>query len=194
MNKIELFSDTDLILALKEGNLNAFNQVFDRYAKRLYRFSMGYLKSAENAEEIVQEVFLKIWNNREELIVQKSFDSYLFTIAKNGILNTIRKSKSEQAYLNYAKLYPRKNVLLDQELDFKELEKAYLEAIAQLSPRRKEIFLLSREQSLSNAEIAKKMNISVKTVENQMTSALAEIRKNLRSLGFSGIIFFELFF
>jgi RNA polymerase sigma-70 factor (ECF subfamily) len=191
LNKIELFSDTDLILALKEGNLNAFNQVFDRYAKRLYRFSMGYLKSAENAEEIVQEVFLKIWNNREELIVQKSFDSYLFTIAKNGILNTIRKSKSEQAYLNYAKLYPRKNVLLDQELDFKELEKAYLEAIAQLSPRRKEIFLLSREQSLSNAEIAKKMNISVKTVENQMTSALAEIRKNLRSLGFSGIIFFE---
>lgn len=194
MNKIDLFSDADLIIALKEGNLNAFNQVFDRYAKRLYRFSMGYLKSAENAEEIVQEVFLKIWNNREELIVQKSFDSYLFTIAKNGILNTIRKSKSEQAYLSYAKLYPGKNVLLDQELDFKELEKAYQEAIAQLSPRRKEIFLLSREQSLSNAEIAKRMNISVKTVENQMTSALAEIRKNLRSLGFSGIIFFELFF
>ena len=194
MNKIDLFSDTDLILALKEGNLKAFNQVFDRYAKRLYRFSMGYLKSAENAEEIVQEVFLKIWHNREELIVQKSFDSYLFTIAKNGILNTIRKSKSEQAYLNYAKLYPGKDVLLDQELDFKELKKAYQEAIAQLSPRRKEIFLLSREQSLSNAEIAQKMNISVKTVENQMTSALAEIRKNLRSLGFSGIIFFELFF
>lgn len=194
MNKNDLFSDADLILALKEGNLKAFNQIFDRYAKRLYRFSMGYLKSAENAEEIVQEVFLKIWNNREELIVQKSFDSYLFTIAKNGILNTIRKSKSEKAYLNYAKLYPGKDVLLDQELDFKELEKAYQEAIAQLSPRRKEIFLLSREQSLSNAEIAKKMNISVKTVENQMTSALAEIRKNLRSLGFSGIIFFELFF
>lgn len=194
MNNNDLFSDADLILALKEGNLKAFNQVFDQYAKRLYRFSLGYLKSAENAEEIVQEVFLKIWNNREELILQKSFDSYLFTIAKNGILNTIRKSKSEQAYLNYAKLYSGGNVLLDQELDFKELDKAYQDAIAQLSPRRKEIFLLSREQSLSNAEIAKKMNISVKTVENQMTSALAEIRKNLRSLGFSGIIFFELFF
>lgn len=194
MNKIEQFSDAELIFALKEGDLKAFNQVFDRYAKRLYRFAMGYLKSAENAEEIVQEVFLKIWNNREELVAHKSFDSYLFTIAKNGILNTIRKSKSEQAYLSYAKLNPGKNVLLDQELDFKELEKAYHKAIAQLSPRRKEIFLLSREQSLSNAEIAKKMNISVKTVENQMTSALAEIRENLRSLGFSGIIFFELFF
>lgn len=193
MNTNDLFSDAELILALKEGNLKAFNQVFDRYAKRLYRFSMGYLKSAENAEEIVQEVFLKIWDNREELIAQKSFESYLFTIAKNGILNTIRKSNSEQVYLNYAKLNPGKDVLLDDELDFRELEKAYHIVIEQLPPRRREIYLLSKAQSLSNAEIATKMNISVKTVENQMTTALAVIRKNLRSLGFSGIIFFELF-
>jgi len=154
---------------------------------------MGYLKSAQNAEEIVQDVFLKIWMNREELSAQKSFESYMFTIAKNAILNTIRKSKSEQVYLNYAKLHPTKDILLDDELDFNELEKAYKSAIEQLSPRRKEIYLLSKEQFLSNADIAVKMNISIKTVENQMTSAISEVRKNLRSLGFSGIIFFELF-
>ncbi len=193
MKKADYISDTDRVRALKNGDLCAFNELFDRYGKRLYRFSMGYLKSVEDAEEIVQEVFLKIWNNREELSAQKSFESYLFTIAKNGILNSIRKSKSEQAYLNYAKLHPSKNILLDEELNFVELEKAYKEVVAQLSPRRKEIFLFKREQSLSNAEIAEKMNISVKTVENQMTSALYEIRKNLRSHGFSGIIFFELF-
>ena len=186
-------SETEWIYALKEGDLSAFNVLFDRYGKRLYHFSMGYLKSTADAEEIVQEVFLKIWNNRIELSTQKSFESYLFTIAKNGILNTIRKSKSEQAYLNYVKINPGKNILLDEELNFNELEKAYHEAIEQLSPRRKEIYLLSKEQSLSNGEIATKMNISVKTVENQMTSALSEIRRNLRSLGFSGIIFFELF-
>ena len=174
--------------------MKAFNKIFDRYGKRLYHFSLGYLKSSANAEEIVQDVFLKIWSNREELSVQKSFESYLFTIAKNGILNTIRKSNSEQTYLNYAKLHPGKNILVDEELDFKELEKSYKQSIEMLSPRRKEIYLLSREQSLSNAEIAEKMNISIKTVENQMTSAISEIRKNLRSLGFSGIIFFELFF
>ena len=193
MNKTEYISEIDWIQSLKKGDLRAFNELFDRYGKRLYHFSMGYLKSTADAEEIVQEVFLKIWNNREELSVQKSFESYLFTIAKNGILNTIRKSKSEQVYLNYIKIHPEKNVLLDDELNFNELEKAYKEAVEQLSPRRKEIFLLSREQSLSNAEIAEKMNISVKTVENQMTLALSEIRKDLRSLGFSGIIFFELF-
>lgn len=194
MNKNDHITEADLILSLKDGDMKAFSDLFDRYGKRLYYFSMGYLKSSANAEEIVQEVFLKIWNNREELSIQKSFESYLFTIAKNGILNTIRKSKSEQAYINYAKLHPGKNILLDEELDFNELEKAYRQTIEKLSPRRKEIYLLSREQSLSNAEIAEKLNISIKTVENQMTSAISEIRKNLRSLGFSGIIFFELFF
>lgn len=193
MKKHNYISEADWIFALKEGNLKAFSELFDRYGKRLYHFSMGYLKSVEDAEEIVQDVFLKIWNIREELLVDKSFDSYLITIAKNAILNTIRKSKSEQAYLNYAKLHPDKNVLLDDELNFNELEKAYNESVDLLSPRRKEVFLLSKEQFLSNAEIAIKMNISVKTVESQMTTAFSEIRKNLRSLGFSGIIFFELF-
>jgi len=194
LKKKDEITEAEWIRALNAGNIQAFNQLFDHYGKRLYHFSFGYLKSVQDAEEIVQEVFLKIWNNRKELSVEKSFESYLFTIAKNGILNTIRKSKYEQTYYNYAKFNPGENVLLDQELNFRELEKAYNEAIDQLSPRRKEIFLLSREQSLSNAEIADKMNISVKTVENQMTSSLSEIRKHLRTLGFSGIIFFELFF
>ena len=191
--KTSFISEADWITALKEGDIQAFNEMFDRYGKRLYNFSIKYLKSAENAEEIVQEVFMKIWDHRKELAAQKSLESYLFTIAKNGILNTVRKSKSEQAYQNYAKINTGKNVLLDEELDFNEIEKAYHEAIGQLSPRRKEIFLLSRKQLLSNLEIAEKMDISVKTVENQMTSAIAEIRKNLRSLGFGGIVFFELF-
>lgn len=187
-------SEADWILALKEGNLWAFNELFERYGKRLYRFAMGYLKSSENAEEIVQDVFLKIWKNREKLSDQKSFESYLFTIAKNAILNTIRKSKYEKAYLNYLKIHAGEDVLLDDELNFNELEKAYKEGIEKLSPRRKEIFIMSRELSLSNAEIAEKMNISIKTVENQMTSAFSDIRRYLHTLGFSGIIFFELFF
>ena len=193
MKKTNFNSETDWIIALKDGNLQAFNELFDRYGKRLYHFSYGYLKTVEDAEEIVQEVFMKIWNNRAELLVQESIESYVFTIARNGILNTIRKSKSEQTYLNYIKINPGKNILLDDELNFNELEKAYQSAIEQLSPRRKEVYLLSKAGSYSNAEIAEKLNISVKTVENQMTTALAEIRKNLRSLGFSGLIVFELF-
>ena len=126
MNKNDHTTEANLVLSLKEGDMKAFSELFDRYGRRLYHFSMKYFKSPADAEEIVQEVFFKIWSNREELSLLKSFDSYLFTIAKNGILNTIRKSKSEQVYLNYKKLHPEKNVLLDDELDFNELEKAYL--------------------------------------------------------------------
>jgi len=193
MNRKVPFSEADWVLALKNGNLWAYNELFDRYGKRLYGFAIGYLKSVPDAEEIVQEVFLKIWKNREDISVDKSFESYLFTIAKNGILNTIRKSQSEKVYLSYLKIHPEKNILLDEELNFKELERAYKKGIELLSPRRKEIYLMNRELALSNAEIAEKMNISIKTVENQMTSAISDIRRNLRSLGFSGIIFFELF-
>lgn len=182
-----------LIQKLKEGSEDAFRELFDFYGKKLFSFSLGYLKDTHEAEEIVQEVFLKIWKLREELLAGKSFDSYIFTIAKNAILNTIRKMKSEQVYLNYAKLHPCKDILLDEELDFKELEKAYKNSIEQLSPRRKKIFRLSREKNFSNAEIAKELGISVKTVENQMTSALSEIKQNLINAGFSGLIFVELF-
>ena len=193
MEKDYLYRDGDLLNELKSSSTFAFRVLFDKYSKKIYAFSLSYLNSKEEAEEIVQEVFLKIWKVREKLSTQKSFESYLFTIAKNAILNTIRKSNYHKAFLEYAKLHPNKNILLDEELDFNELNRAYKKSVENLSERRKEIFLLSREKSMSNAEIAKQLGISVKTVENQMTSAFADIKKSLRSLGFSGIIFFELF-
>ncbi len=187
------YTDSELVSLLRIGSSVAFRVLLDRYSSKLYRFSLSYLKSRCDAEEIVQEVFLKIWKIREELSPDKSFDSFLFTIAKNGILNTIRKEKSQKAYLNYSVLYPEKNVLIDEELNFHELERAYQQAVNQLSPKRREIFKLSREKFLSNAEIADHLGISVKTVENQMTSALTGIRHALRLQGFSLLLFFELF-
>lgn len=193
MEKQGQHNTAKLVSQVKEGSPFAFQLLFDQYSKKIFYFSLSYLNDKEEAEEIVQEVFLKVWKSRDKLDTKASFNSYLFTIAKNAILNTIRKSKYEQAYLNYAKLHPGKDILLDEELDFKELERAYKKAIEQLPAKRKEIFVLSREKHLTNAEIAKKLDISVKTVENQMTSALADIKRGLRNLGFSGIIFFELF-
>ncbi len=183
----------DLVHALKSGSEAAFRQLFDTYGKRLFHFSKAYFHDPMDAEEIVQEVFMKIWNVRNDLSSQKSLDAYIFTIAKNAILNTIRKTKSEQLYLTWAQLNPGKNILLEEELDFNELNRAYRKAIDTLSPKRKEVFLLSRDKNLSYTEIAHKMGISVKTVENQMTAALADIRKYLVTSGFSGLFFFELF-
>lgn len=193
MEEFRAYTDKELVRLLKEHSSFAFQRLLDRYSPKIYRFSLSYLKNKQDAEEIVQEVFLKIWKIREELSPEKPVDSFLFTIAKNGILNTIRKAKSERTYLNYSNLYPRESVLIDEELNFQELEKICQQAVDRLSPRRKEIYYLSREKHLSNAEIASQLGISVKTVENQMTSALAEIRRKLRSRGFSVLFFFELF-
>ena len=193
MKEFNAYTDPELVNLLKRNSSFAFQILFDKYSQRIYRFSFSYFKNKEEAEEIVQEVFLKIWKMRSELSSGKSFDSLLFVIAKNTILNTIRKAKSEQVYLDYVLLNPAKAVSLDEELDFHELERIYKRAVDQLSPKRKEIFLLSRKDSLSNAEIASRLSISVKTVENQMTSALAEIKRKLCSRGFSGLFFFEVF-
>lgn len=171
----------------------AFQQLFDAYGKRIFHFASSYFDDPMDAEEIVQEVFLKVWSRRTKLSDQKSLDAYLFTIAKNGILNTIRKAKSEQVYLTWAELNPGRSVLLEEEINFIELTKAYHEAVEQLSPKRKRVFILSREQNLTYAEIASAMNISSRTVENQMSAALTCIKKHLSASGFSGLFFFELF-
>jgi RNA polymerase sigma-70 factor, ECF subfamily len=193
LNRNKYIPEDQLLHAFKNGDIQAFNELFDQYGKRLLCFSKTYLKSEFEAEEIVQDVFLKIWINRHNLSDTKSFNSYIFTIAKNAILNTIRKSKSEQTYLEYAKFHPNDDVLLDDELNFRELELAYKDAIEKLSPRRKEIYKLSREKSLSNVEISQQLGLSVKTIENQMTSAIAEIKQTLQALGFSAIVFVHLF-
>ncbi len=193
MDQGNRYQDKDLVVQLKSNSSSAFQALFEKYSQRIYRFSLGYLKSTQEAEEIVQDVFLRVWKAREELLVERSFESYLFTIAKNTILNTIRKANYEKAYLEYSSLHSNKNSLLDEELDFKELDRIYRQAIEKLPARRKEVYRLSRDKGLSNREIANELGISVKTVENQMTAALSAIKKELLSYGISGGIFFELF-
>jgi RNA polymerase sigma-70 factor (ECF subfamily) len=181
------------IRELRLGSYAAFNSIYFEYSKKLYVFAKSYLKNDIDVEGIVQDVFLKLWMNRETLQDGLSFESYLFTITKNAVLNTIRSQKYKAIYLNHQLTFPSKNILLDEELNFKELEKAYDSVVDSLSPRKKEVFRLSRVELLSYSEISAKLGISVKTVENQMSSALAEIRMKISSLGFAGILFLFLF-
>ncbi|MCY1722047.1 RNA polymerase sigma-70 factor [Prolixibacteraceae bacterium Z1-6] len=183
----------DWIKDLKSGSYEAFNSIYFEYSKRLYAFAKSYIRNDSDVEEIVQEVFLKLWKNRAELKEDLSFDSYLFTVTKNAVLNTLRSKKYKDIYLQHQSLFPSKNVLLDDELNFRELEKSYLFVVDSLPPRKKEVYLLSREKLLSYNEIAEELGISVKTVDNHMTSALSDIRKKISSLGFSGLLFVTLF-
>ncbi|MDO9339769.1 MAG: RNA polymerase sigma-70 factor, partial [Bacteroidales bacterium] len=182
-----------LVRNLSKGNLLAFNTLYKEYSGRLYRFALGYLKSEAEAEELVQEVFTIIWEKRADLKEELSFKSFLFTIA----FNIIRKHFRTKAYLSeYFKtgISDDLDMQTSQKVTYDSLYQFITELVNQLPARRKEIFIKSRFEGLSIKEIAEKLKISHKTVENQLTDALKIIRTNLNRENVKVILFFILFF
>ena len=181
-----------LVQNLSKGNLLAFNTLYNEYSNRLYRFALGYLKSEAEAEELVQEVFTKIWEKRADLKKELSFKSFLFTIA----FNIIRRHFRTKAYLSeYFKtgVISEPDMQTSQKITYDSLYQYITELVNQLPERRKEIFIKSRFEGLSIKEIAEKLKISHKTVENQLTDALKFIRTNLNRDNIPVILFFFLF-
>lgn len=179
---------------LKQGDVKAFDDLFNKYSPRLYNFSIKYLKSVEEAEEVVQEVFLYIWDKREGLKPDSSFNAYIFTIAYNIIKKYFIKKSRDNAYkddLIYALLQQENN--LDQTIDYKFLLEKVELIINSLPNRRKEIFIKRKYNGLSVKQIADELGISPNTVENQLASAQKQILNELQKEKLAGLIFFMLF-
>jgi len=185
-------NESKLVHNLSKGNLLAFNTLYKYYSGRLYRFALGYLKTEDEAEELVQEVFTKIWEKRADLKKELSFKSFLFTIA----FNIIRKHFRTKAYLaNYlnTKISDDLDMHTSHKITYDSLYQYITNLVNQLPNRRKEIFIKSRLEGLSISEIAEKLKISHKTVENQLTQALKFIRTNLNRENVPVLLFFILF-
>ncbi len=187
-------SDYNLITGLKKDDHDSFRVLFNRYSKALFQFSLRYLKSNEAAEDVVQEVFTKIWNNRKELKSETSFKSYLFTIA----LNSIRKQFNKLSRFNEV----RHDILLDisqntSEFDIREDYQSLLdkldELINRMPEKRKQVFIKKKLEEKSLKEIALEMDITAKTVEYHITEAIKFLKKEFTSLQIKGMIFFYLF-
>lgn len=175
------FSELDCLHRLTKDDEQAFDALFEHYSALIYRFAYSYLKSRPDAEEIVQECFLKIWEKRRHLRVDMPLKAYLFTTAHNAILNQLRQQQQRNRFQAYsAGLAPGH---VGNEVEFKELESLYRAALEQLPSKRREIFILSRQQGLSYPEIAQQLNLSVKTVEAQMTQALKFLRGYFQAHG-----------
>lgn len=186
--------DAEYVKALRKGDLNAFNQLFEKYNKKLYYFAKGYLRSPEDSEELVQEVFLKIWETRENLKDQLSFNAFLFTITYNAVLKHFRKAGRERKHLEQALLYSDKSSEdTSSFIEYSELLDITNEAIEKIPEKRREIFKLSRQTGLSNGEIAEQLQISKKTVENQIYQSLKFLREQLKDESLVMILFFTLF-
>ena len=187
-----LKNDSLLVRNLSKGNLLAFNTLYKEYSHRLYRFALGYFKSEAEAEELVQEVFTTIWEKRADLKEELSFKSFLFTIA----FNLIRKHFRTKAYLaEYLKtgMSDGLDMQTSQKITYDSLYQYITELVNQLPSRRKEIFIKSRFEGHTIKEIAEELQISHKTVENQLTDALKYIRTNLNRENIPVILFFVLF-
>ncbi|MFO8148410.1 MAG: RNA polymerase sigma-70 factor, partial [Gillisia sp.] len=172
MNKNE--SNTELVKLLKKGDMKAFDIIYKKYSRRLYGFVFRYLKQEADTEEIVQEVFIKIWKSREKIDIYSSFESFLFTIAYNATMSLLRKRVSEtrsREYLKSLQQIDTADHVID-EIQFKELNHKVQSLLEQLTPRQKEIYQLSREEGLTHEEIAQKLNISKSTVNNHLVSII----------------------
>ena len=159
----------------------AFDAIYEKYCRRLFGFVVRYVKLETDAEEIVQDVFIKIWENREKINAYSSFESYLFTISYNSAISLLRKRVHEKKYLEHLNSLRNENVApeLTDEIYFKELNHKIQSLLAELTPRQKEIFLLSREEGLTHDEIAKKLGISVNTVKNHIVTVLNFLKSNI---------------
>jgi RNA polymerase sigma-70 factor, Bacteroides expansion family 1 len=181
MNTSNLELKEHTLTRLKEGDMNSFEEVFTIFQPKLLAFVYRYLKSREDSEEIVQEVFIQIWENRTTLNEKLSFKSYLFTITKNRIIDYFRKKKIETLSKNYVRNFTE--LIHDNtssELVYKDYDAVLAEAIEKLPDKRKVIFLLSRKFGMSRNEIANFFNISENTVKNQLQEALNFLRDILK--------------
>ena len=179
---------------LRSDDKKVIDEIFALYHIKIFRFSVSYLKNEDDAYDIVQEVFIKIWEARFSLKSDTNFDAFIFTIAKNAVMSLFRKRLSEQKYLNYLSESAVSNALdTEEQTDYVFLRQKYEQLVETLPVKRKEIFLLSREKGLSNKEIALRQGVSEKTVEDHITKALAYLKKQLNSYGIWTLLFYFLF-
>lgn len=188
-------TNKELLLLLKNGDKVAFYNIYERFCKKLYGFVFNYIKQEADTEEIVQEVFVKIWESRDRIDVNASFEAFIFTVAYNTTMSLFRKRIREKKYIEYLKSIQQTETDTDAgtENTFNELNKQVEVLLNELTPRQKEIFLLSRTEGLTHDEIARKLNISVNTVKKHMVNTLAFLRSNIDMSMVVNVLFFHLF-
>ena len=176
-------SNNELLLLIQKDDKIAFYNLYERYCRRLHGFVLRYIKQNEDAEEIVQEVFVKIWESRNKIDAYSSFESFLFTVAYNTTISLLRKRTNEKKYLEHIKSMQQPNNSPDliDEIHFNELNDRVQSLLNELTPRQKEIFQLSREEGLTHAEIAIKLDISVNTVKKHMGNTLTFLKSQIDS-------------
>lgn len=172
--------DLKYLKNLSQGNISGFDALFMKYYPKLKNFINSFLKNDDEAKDIAQDIFLKIWSNRKSVSEIYNFQSYLFKMAKNAVFDYYNHNKVKEKYITMTafKITDFDNIL-DDNLHSRDLEMLVRMAIEKMPEKRRNVFVLSRQFGMSNDDIAFKLKISKRTVENHITSALSEVRELL---------------
>ncbi len=181
MNQLLRNRELQLFAEMKSGNKESFNYFFDYYYSGLCIYANNYTGDLSTSEEVVQDVFVRFWEKRQTIDIENSVRFYLFRTVYNQCMNLLKHKKVENNYLQQHEF--RSNDLYEEQWSLyneSELRLALDLALSKLPDRCREIFQLSRFENLRNKEIADKLGITEKTVENQITKALKVLRKELK--------------
>ncbi|MGV8138333.1 MAG: RNA polymerase sigma factor [Mangrovibacterium sp.] len=193
MEEYDHHNEMQLVKKLKTGDLNAFNQLFNVYSSRLYHFAYGYLKSKDEAEELVQETFCKVWERKNDLKEEFQFPSYLFAIAFNYVRKYFRSKALLNKYMESGAVRSDQDALINPDVNYSSLREWVDRLVDEMPEKRRAVFIKSRYEGKTATDIAKEMNISKSTVENHLNQALRHLRNCLKEEHLAGGLFFFLF-
>lgn len=184
----------DLVKRLISDDKKALDDLYNYYYPRLYAFSKRFLKVEDDINDILQEVFIKIWENRKKIKDLETFNSWIFTITKNALITHFREKIKFQSFeIRVKEMATCETYLLDDSIEYKDIKEKVDRIIDQLPDKRKHIFKLSREQGLSHKEIANQLEISIKTVEDHIMHAIRFLRKNLKTIDIITLLYLTFF-
>lgn len=170
-------ADSKLLQRLSQGEKKAYEEVFLRYHAKVFRFIRAVLHGNDEAEDLAQNVFLKVWSNRHTLDKIQSLDAYLFTVARNEACDYLRRKQSGLKYRQTLRDKQEPLCDLPYSYDTERMERLVHNAIDRMPAQRQLVYRLSREEHLSNPEIAERLNLSKRTVERHLAMALDDIRQ-----------------
>lgn len=186
-----VYDESYCLLKIREGDERFFNLIFEKYRNRLFAYLFKITKSKESAEEIVLDVFLKLWHGREIIHAIEKLDAFLFRVAYYKAIDFFRTAsrnpKLQQEtwdLLKAAALYDQ----ADQKLIENEMEEAMQEALNHLTPQRKKVYYLRNYEGLSYSEIARRLNLSQNTVRNHLSASIQFIREHLNKYNLTTLL------
>lgn len=178
MLPIQPYTEKELLKRVTEGDEEAYKQVFDRYWNKIYQVALSFLKVPDQAEDAVQQVFIKLWEKRGKLPEVENFDAWLFIMARNTIINILERVVAPRKGIQQIQdVMPGDYLTPARVLEYKQVAAIIQDAVNRLPPQQALVFRLSREQGLTYAQIAERLQIAPATVKSHIIRALNSIRE-----------------